>query len=375
MKVEHFEMERMQSQWENRVRHNLSESGVHPMRLHELLEPAEHEAVLQQRLGYPQSNGTEELRAAIASLYPGAGSDNVVVTTGTAEANFISMWHLLEPGDEAVLMLPNYMQIWGIARGLSAEVVPFRLREADRWRPDFRELRQALSPRTRLIAVCNPNNPTGAILTDDEMRELAGLANRHGVWLLADEVYRGAERDGRETPSFWGLHDRVIITCGLSKAYGLPGLRLGWVVAPPETAAELWARKDYLTIGPAILSEWLARRALQPERRFRILERTRGILRANFPVLEAWAAGHEDQLRLVPPRAGAIAFMRYAWPVNSTELVVRLRDEQSVLIVPGDHFGMDGLLRIGFGNERHDLEAGLSRIDTVFASLPPGRLP
>ncbi len=373
MKLEPFVMERMQSEWEHRVKHNLSESGVHPMAVRDLLEPEEREAFLDQRLVYPQSNGTEELRASIAALYPGAGPQNVVVTTGTIEANFISMWRLLEPDDEVILMLPNYMQIWGIVRGLGARVVPFHLREEDGWRPDLDELEKALSPRTRLIAVCNPNNPTGAILSAAEMDRIAELAGRQGAWLVADEVYRGAERDGTETETFWGRYDRVLVTCGLSKAYGLPGLRIGWVVGPADTVAELWARKDYLTISPGTLSQVLACKALSA--RPRILERTRGILKANYGVLESWVTRHEGSLRLVPPRAGAIGYLRYAWSIGSTDLVVRLRDEQSVLIVPGDHFGMDGFLRVGFGNEPEDLAAGLARIDSILDSLPAGSLP
>ena len=370
MKLEPFEMERMQSQWENLVAHNLSESGVHPMAVEELLEPGERDEVLRQRLVYVQSNGTEELRSAIAGLYPGAQVSNVVVTNGSAEANFISAWRLVEPGDEVVMVLPNYMQLWGTFRSFGANVVPVPLREEAAWAPDMEALRRAVGPRTRLIALCNPNNPTGAILSPGEMREIVDVAARHGAWILADEVYRGAERDGQETASFWGLYDRLLVTCGLSKAYGLPGLRIGWVVGPQEmSSSDLWARKDYLTISPSAVSELLARKALRPATRRRILERTRRVLRTNYPVLEDWVERRRAAFRLVPPRAGAIAYLHYAWPVNSTELVVRLRDEQSVLIVPGDHFGMDGYLRVGFGNEPEDLRDGLARIDGLLDKL------
>jgi hypothetical protein len=195
-------------------------------------------------------------------------------------------------------------------------------------------------------------------------------ARRHGAWILADEVYRGAERDGQETTTLWGSYDRLLVTGGLSKAYGLPGLRIGWVVGPAATATELWGRKDYLTISPGALSDRLARTALRPEVRARILVRTRGILNANYPVLEEWVRRRGSLFRLVPPRAGAIAFLRYEWPVSSTELVTRLREEQSVLVVPGDHFGMDGFLRVGFGNEPEDLREGLARMDAVLDRLP-----
>ena len=371
MKLEPFEMERMQSTWENRVAHNLSESGVHPMTVEEVLAtPEERAALLREPLVYIQSNGTEELRSAVARLHPGATADSVTVTNGTAEANFIAAWRLVEPGDEVVLILPNYMQLWGIVRAFGATVVPARLREETGWRLDADELHRVVGPRTRLIAVCNPNNPTGAILSEAERKEIVAAAGRHGAWILADEVYRGAERDGKETATLWGAYDRLLVTGGLSKAYGLPGLRIGWVVGPPSTVGELWGRKDYITISPGALSDRLARAALRPDVRARILGRTRGILAANYPVLEEWLAPRGDLFRLVPPRAGAIAYLRYAWRVNSTELVTRLREEQGVLIVPGDHFGMDGFLRVGFGNEPQDLRAGLQRIDAVLDRLP-----
>jgi aspartate/methionine/tyrosine aminotransferase len=362
MRLEPFAMERMQSEWENRVAHNLSESGVHPMAVNELLDPDEQAQLLRQKLVYVQSNGSDELRAAIAALYPGAGPEHVTAANGTAEANFIAAWRVVEPGDDVVLILPNYMQLWGVIRSFGATIAEVPLREADAWRLDLDALRRAVTPRTRLIAVCNPNNPTGAILSDAERHEIVAIAGRHGAWILADEVYRGAERNEAETPTFWGSYDRLLVTGGLSKAYGLPGLRLGWVVSPAASASELWGRKDYLTISPGALSDFIGRQALRPALRARILERTRGILRANYAVFEDWMA-RRTGLRLVPPRAGAIAYLRYAWPLGSTELVTRLRDEQSVLVVPGDHFGMDGFLRIGFGNTPEDLRAGLAGID------------
>lgn len=374
MKLEGFEMERFQSIWENRVSHNLSESGVHPLSLGELLDPKEREAVFDQRFIYVQTNGTPGLRAAIAALYPGATADHVVVGNGTAEANYITVWSLVEPGDEVVMMLPNYMQVWGVVRGQGARVVPWRLCEERGWEADVDELAALVTKRTKLIAVCNPNNPTGSILSEAAMRAIVGIAEKAGAWILADEVYRGAELDGRETRSFWGLSDRVLVTGGLSKAYGLPGLRIGWVAGPAPMIAELWARKDYLSIAPGALSDHLAQVALRPDVRPRILARTRGLIQANLPVFIAWMRGHDPGFRLMPPRAGAIVYPRYSWPINSTRLVERLRDERSVLVVPGDQFGMDGYLRIGLGNEPEELKAGLKQMDAVLESLgpPPG---
>jgi aspartate/methionine/tyrosine aminotransferase len=382
MKIDTFVMERMQSTYENLVDYNLSESGVHPMILAELLDgPGSVDALLQQTLGYTQSNGTIPLRETIAALYPEASIDHIEVTNGGSEANYIATWNLVEPGDEVVCMVPNYMQTWGLSRAFGGLVREWPLRlveEGRRWAPDVDRLEELVSRRTKLVIVCNPNNPTGARFTKAELRRICDVIatqSASNAWLLSDEIYRGAELDGQETPSVWGMYDRVIITSGLSKAYGLPGLRIGWIVAPPRLVASLWSYHDYTTIAPGALSDLLARIALEPRRRARILERTRTILRSNLPVIEDWLARSADQFSYAPPAAGAIIYVRYAHGINSTALVERLRTEKSLLIVPGDHFGMDGYLRINYGPPSEYLREGLSRLQEVLESLQPQATP
>jgi aspartate/methionine/tyrosine aminotransferase len=371
MRLEPFAMERMQSTYENQVDFNLSESGVHPLRLGELVDdPASRDALLAEGLRYTQSNGTVPLRTSIAALYAGATPNHIQVTNGGSEANYITTWNLVEPGDDVVMMVPNYMQTWGLARAFGATVREWPLvNSGSRWGIDTDALAHVVSPRTRLIIICNPNNPTGARIEADDLDRIAAIAARHGSWILSDEIYCGAERDGRETPTIWGRYDRAIVTSGLSKAYGLPGLRIGWAVGPPALIASLWSYHDYTTISPGALSDLLARRALEPARRARILARTRGILNQNFPIIAAWLDAHGGLFSYATPDAGAIVYARYHHPINSTELVTRLRQEKSVLIVPGDHFGMDGYLRIGFGDQPGYLREGLDRVAALIADL------
>ena len=368
MRLDPFAMERMQSTYEHEVEFNLSESGVAPLRVDELLDDVESRAaLLAERLRYTQTNGSQALRAAIAALYPGASADHVEVTNGGAEANYISTWHLVEPGDEVVMMVPNYMQTHGLVRAFGGTLIEWPLAApsdgAGRWRVDVDALERLVTPRTKLIIVCNPNNPTGARFDAPDLDRIAAIADRQGAWILSDEIYRGAELDGRETPSLWGRSGRVIVTSGLSKAYGLPGLRIGWIVGPPAFVEAAWARHDYTTIAPGAISDMLARRALAPTHRARLLARTRRILNTNLPIVDAWIASHGSLFTCARPDAGAIVYVRYHRPVNSTELVTRLRVERSVLLVPGDHFGMDGYLRIGFGEDAAYLREGLRRID------------
>jgi aspartate/methionine/tyrosine aminotransferase len=376
MRIPQFAMERMQSTWENLVDYNLSESGVHPMRLEELVEDStDRSGLLGQELVYPQSNGTVELRERVAAMYPGATADHVEVTNGGSEANFVTMWHLVEPGDEVVSMVPNYGQTLGLAEAFGGVLKPWPLQlsaDGRRWHVDLDDLRALVNDRTRLIILCNPNNPTGARIPASDLDAICQIAGRVGAWVLSDEIYRGAELDGVETPSVWGRYERVIITSGLSKAYGLPGLRIGWIVSAPQVVASTWGYHDYTTIGPGTLSDRLARIALRPAMRAKILARTRRILQTNLPVITGWLDAHAERFSYALPDAGAIVYMRYHDAINSTVLVDRLRVEKSVLIVPGDHFGMDGYLRIGFGSETRYLRDGLDRLDHLLRSLPAG---
>ena len=367
-----FVMERMMSKWENVVDYNLSESGVHPMTLGELLamDGKSPDALADVDFDYPQANGTVELRRNIARYYPGAGPDNVLVTVGAAEANYLALQTLLDPGDEVVIMMPNYMQVWGVAMNYGLRVKTFKLLEAEGWAPDLAELERVVGPETKLIAVCNPNNPTGRIMTEAEMSAVVATAERVGAWILADEVYAGAERQtDDEAPSFYGRAERVIAVGSMSKAYGLPGLRIGWAVGPAGTLDEMWARHEYTTISTTMLSNKLTAIALSEAVRPQILARTRKFIRDGYPVLEEWMRSHGNTFSVVPPEAAAIAFVRYHIDINSTQLVERIRDDKSVLIVPGDHFGLDNYVRISYGLPHDYLTAGLDRIHEAIMEL------
>ena len=359
-----FELERWQSTWENRVRFNLSESGVHPLTVGELLELAGASAdpLLDVRLGYSQSNGTDLLRERIAVLYPGASSDHVLVTTGSSESNFIACWRLIEPGDKVVVQVPNYLQTNGLAKNFGAQVREYRLREELGWEPDPKEIAAAIVPGTKLVVVTNPHNPTGHVLSAESRKAIVERAAAVGAWLLADEVYTGAERDGKTTPSFWGSYDKLIVVNGLSKAYGLPGLRIGWIVSTPRFAEETWTRHDYTTIGPSGATDHLATLALDPVVRPKIIARTRKILNTNYPVIESWLKSFDGAFTWTPPHAGAICFARHRAAITGPDLVERIRASEDVLLVPGEHFDLPGYIRFGYGNDTKELKAALDKV-------------
>lgn len=368
MRIEPFEMERMQSAWENIVEYDMSESGVAPVTLRELADLGlDLDAVIDVPLGYSQSNGTPELRELLAEHYTGATIDHIEVTNGTSEANFLLGLVLLKPGDEFALQVPNYMQMWGLPRSLGAKVNRFHMRLDGDWVIDWDELYSAINEKTRLVYLSNPNNPTGSVLSKEAMKRIVSRCEDVGAYLLADEVYLGAEIDCERTPSFWGMSDRVIVASGLSKAYGIPGVRIGWLVGPPEIIQECWTQHDYLTIGPNKLSDAVARVAVA--NRERLYDRTRRILKENLPVLTEFVRGFDGFLSSREPAAGAICLARYDHSIPSYDLAERIRTRQATLVVPGSHIGLEGHLRIWMGGKQDFLKEGLRRVSLELRNL------
>jgi aspartate/methionine/tyrosine aminotransferase len=373
-RIDEFRMERYQSLYWHEVEFDLSESGVSPMSVHDLLGPdGDAEAFVGTELGYPLSEGSEESRANIADWYPDCTSANVTLVNGGSEANFLALWSLLDSGDRLAFMIPNYCQGLGLGSFFGKGVDTFKLKLRDgRWQLDLEGLERAVGPRTNVVMVCNPNNPTGAVLTEGEMDAVVQVASRRNAWVVVDEIYRGAEVDTDVTSStFWGRYDKVVITSGLSKAFAMPGLRVGWIVAPTEAIERIWERHDYTTLTPNMLSDRLTATALRPETRQAIFTRTRGIIRANLPALEEWIRLH-DAFTYVRPTAGAIAYVKYDLPVGSMELTDRIRREQSVLLVPGDMFGLKKGIRFGFGYDVEHTMKGLAKVDETLATIAAG---
>jgi len=375
MHIDKFEMERMQVQYENAVDYNLSESGVLPLKLSELLDgQGDPEIFLNQELCYPEADGSPLLRERIAQFYPDCKPSNITVINGGSEANYVSLWTLLEKGRRLAFMVPNYMQGWGLGRAYAEGVDTFHLvlREENgqrRWALDVDELRQVVTPKTNVIMITNPNNPTGAVLTEDEMEVVVETARRVGAWIIADEIYRGAEVEGDTSPTFWGRYEKVVVTSGLSKAFALPGLRLGWAVAPEELIEQIWIHHDYVTTTPGLLNDRLAAIAMEPVRRDAILARNRKIIHANLSVMEEWMTEYSHLFRYARPVAGAIAYFEYDLPINSTDLIDRLRIEKSVLLVPGDQFGLDKGIRVGFGYDIQKTLKGLVLMEEIVRRL------
>lgn len=363
MPIRDFELERIQSLYENTVDYNLTESGFHPFSLGELLSLEQLEEMHRLTLGYGQTNGAISLRNQIAKqLYSGFDEDNIMVTNGSSEANYLAMHTLLQKRDEVIIMNPNYLQIWGAVEEMGCIPKAFHMGSENDWAPDLQELRSLLTAKTKMIVLCNPNNPTGYVLTEHEMGEVVEMARSVDAWIYSDEVYRGAELDYQETVSFQQLYEKVMVSGGLSKAYALPGIRIGWLAGPKTEIYNTWSYHDYTSISTGIVSQYVAEIALSEEKRSMILKRNRDMLNRNLEILQEWIRSHGDLFEFIPPKAGGMAFMKYNIEINSTELSTWLRKQESVFIVPGDCYGMDGYIRIGVGERTAFLIEGLTKM-------------
>ena len=363
-----FQVEQFLSEHEELAHYNFSESGAHPMRVGELLElcgmPAD--ALNNTLLDYPEVHGTEALRARIANLYANANAENVLVTVGASEANRLVAETLLQAGDEVIAFRPTYQQLPGNAQNLGISVVTVPMREQQQWRIDLEALDVAVSTRTKLIAVVNPNNPTGHILDATERQAIIAAAERCGAWILADEVYCGTERESNlPTTSFWGEYDRVIAINSMSKAYGLPGLRLGWLVAPAEHIAPLWRRHEYTTISATMLANQMAAMVLDTDARMRVVARARRLIRRGFDTLSESLTSRPDIYSVVPPQASAMSFVRYNLPIDSAAFCARLLNEQQMLVIPGSCFGLEHHFRFSSALPDNYLREGLRRLHIV----------
>ena len=267
------------------------------------------------------------------------------------------------------LEVPNYMQLWGLPRSLKAKINTFELRYEDGWEPDWEQFERAVNPNTRMVYISHPNNPTGKVLSLEATDRIVARCDETDTWLLSDEVYLGAEIDHPRTHSLWGKSDRVLVTSGLSKAYGIPGIRIGWIVGPPNLMEECWSQHDYITICPNKLSDVMARTAVEQQNREKLYGRTQAILRQNLPIFREWVESLGGFLEFKDADAGAIAMVKYRADIPSIELCTRIRENQSTLIVPGEHLGLEGFVRIWTGARPDYLKEGLSRVETEMRKL------
>lgn len=374
MKIREFEVEIWMDRYETNCTYNLAETCVKSITTGELLAlSGRRDEILAEieatPLTYGPIPGSERLRALVADMYQEQSPDHVTVTHGAIGANALVHRSLVERGDHVISVLPTYQQHYSIPESFGADVDLLRLRPEHGWLPDLAELEAMVTSRTKLIAINNPNNPTGSLMDTATLSTIAEIAGRVGAYVLCDEVYRGINQDGDGwSPSIVDLYGRGISTGSMSKPFRLAGLRLGWIVAPAEVTAEARVQRDYDTISVGRIDDLLACVAL--EHRETILGGSRELTRRNLAILDAWVASRADA-DFVKPTAGTTALVSYTAPIGSYDFCVGLMERTGVMVTPGAAFDIEGTFRIGFADNTETLEKGLvllgEYLDTVAA--------
>lgn len=364
MKIKPFGVERWMDLYETQCTYNIAETCVDSLTLSDLEEltgePGALDAVLRNtRITYGEIPGRRAFREGVASLFRAVSPEQVLSTNGAIGANFLALYTLVSPGNEVVVIVPTYQQHTSIPESLGATVKTVPLRKENGFLPDLAELRAAVSAETRLICFNNPNNPTGALIETELLAEIVAIARSCDAYLLCDEVYRHLNHDGQYPASVVDLYEKGISTGSMSKVFSLAGLRLGWLVAPPEVVEAAYDIRHYNMISCGILDELIGAYALQHKRR--ILQRNRRIVQNNIAILDAWVA-QEPHISYVKPKAGTTALLYYDMEMTSTALCHELMAAEGVMLTPGDCFDMGNCLRIGYAFDSRELQAGLDAL-------------
>jgi len=371
MNIEPFGVEIWMNEYELSCAYNLAETCVHSITVAELLEicgqpEGSLDELLVLKLSYGAIPGSDRLRSAIASLYTNQKPENALVTHGTIGANSLVHQSLVSRGDRVIAVVPTYQQHYSIPESIGAEVKHLRLKPENHFLPDLSELKELATEDTKLIAITNPNNPTGSLMSGEFLQEVAAIARGVDAWLLCDEVYRGTDQTGAgTTESIADIYEKGISTAGMSKAFSLAGLRLGWIMAPEEVIESAMIHRDYNTISVGVINDHFASLALENSQA--LLTRSRSITQANLKILSNWV-NSEPAISWVRPESGTTALLKYDIDMPSRDFCVELLNETGVMFTPGSALDMEGYLRIGYANPTEVLEAGLKLVSGFLAN-------
>jgi len=371
MRIAEFELERYFARWEFAVRHLLCASDVEGWPMGELLALADDETTAlwkDLRLGYTEAPGHPLLRHEIASLYDTASPDDVLVLSGAEEGIFALVNVLLGPGDHAIVTWPGYQSLYEVARGCDADVTLHELREDAGWAIDIEVLRHQVTPRTRLIVINAPHNPTGMLPDRATFDAVVDIAAEAGAHLLVDEVYRYLEVDEADRLPAGIDAGRHVISLGvMSKSFAMAGLRIGWLgTRDADVLRRVAAFKDYTTICASAPSEILSIIGLRA--RDAVLARSRSIVLDGLAAVDDLIQRQPGDLSWVRPRGGSIGFPRLRAGLDIDRFAADLVEAEGVLLLPGSRFGHPGNhFRIGFG--RTDIEPAIAGLERHLAAV------
>lgn len=374
MQIEAFGVEEWMNDWETRCDWNIAETCVESITVEELMQMAGVSAtqlssdLMQKKLTYGWIEGSARVRELIAGLYQKQTPLNVITTHGCIGANQLVHRSLVERGDHVISVIPTYQQHYSIPASFGAEIETLRLEPEDGFLPNLEKLALMVRPNTKLICINNPNNPTGALIPNEDLIKICDIARSVGAWVLCDEVYRGLNQDDSEYPlSVADIYEKGVSTSGMSKVFSMAGIRFGWVAGPEGLIKEILHQRDYDTISVGMIDEYFAEMALGVKDK--ILERNCEVIRQNLPILDAWVQ-QEPRVSYVKPKAGTTAFVKIDTTLSSYDFCVKLVKETGVMVTPGSALHTEGYVRIGYANNVEILKEGLTRFSEFLKTAP-----
>ena len=371
MKIKPFAVEEWMNAWEVGAKYNIAETCVDSISMNELFELTGEDKteflnrLCARRLSYGDIEGLLEFRKGVCGLYKTLNIENIVPTHGASGANHHVFYSLISPGDRVVSIMPTYQQLYSIPESYGADVQILHLSKENNYLPDLEKLRRLVTPKTKMICINNPNNPTGALMSEQMLREIVEIARSVDAWILCDEVYRHLSQEDGWCPSIVDLYEKGISVSSMSKVFSLAGLRLGWIATHDMSVVKsCLSHRDYNLVSCGVFDEMLAAVALK--HRDKLLERSRKIVRENLQILDDWV-GSEQHVSYVKPKAGTTALVYYDLDISSYEFCEEMYKKTGAFVTPGDCFEVPHSMRIGYAYGKQDLIDGLKAISEYIA--------
>ena len=371
MKIKPFAVEEWMNAWEVGAKYNIAETCVDSISMNELFELTGEDKteflnrLCARRLSYGDIEGLPEFRKGVCGLYKTLNIENIVPTHGASGANHHVFYSLISPGDRVVSIMPTYQQLYSIPESYGADVQILHLSKENNYLPDLEKLRRLVTPETKMICINNPNNPTGALMSEQMLREIVEIARSADAWILCDEVYRHLSQEDDWCPSIVDLYEKGISVSSMSKVFSLAGLRLGWIATHDMSVVKsCLSHRDYNLVSCGVFDEMLAAAALK--HRDKLLERSRKIVRENLQILDNWVSS-EPHVSYVKPKAGTTALVYYDLDIPSYEFCEEMYKKTGAFVTPGDCFEVPHSMRIGYAYGKQDLIDGLKAISEYIA--------
>ena len=371
MKIKPFAVEEWMNAWEVGAKYNIAETCVDSISMNDLFELTGEDKteflnrLCARRLSYGDIEGLPEFRKGVCGLYKTLNIENIVPTHGASGANHHVFYSLISPGDRVVSIMPTYQQLYSIPESYGADVQILYLSKENNYLPDLEKLRRLVTPKTKMICINNPNNPTGALMSEQMLREIVGIARSADTWILCDEVYRHLSQEDGWCPSIVDLYEKGISVSSMSKVFSLAGLRLGWIATHDMSVVKsCLSHRDYNLVSCGVFDEMLAAAALK--HRDKLLERSRKIVRENLQILDDWVSS-EPHVSYVKPKAGTTALVYYDLDIPSYEFCEEMYKKTGAFVTPGDCFEVPYSMRIGYAYGKQDLIDGLKAISEYIA--------